>query len=55
VHDTGRGFAEQSGNGIGLANVRERLASLYGEGARLTLTENSTRGVCATMEVPLDR
>ena len=53
VHDTGRGFAEQAGNGIGLANVRERLASLYGDRARLTLAENSTRGVCATMEVPL--
>jgi sensor histidine kinase YesM len=53
VQDTGRGFAEQAGNGIGLANVRERLASLYGDSAQLTLTENSTRGVCATMEVPL--
>ena len=52
VHDTGRGFAEQAGKRHRLANVRERLASLYGERARLTLSENSTRVVCATMELP---
>src|SRR6185369_10042910 len=29
VADTGRGFSEAPGAGVGLANIRERLAALY--------------------------
>ena len=54
VADTGRGFGETIGAGVGLANIRERLAALYGDAARLTLEENSPRGVIATIEVPSD-
>ncbi|APV49375.1 hypothetical protein BWI17_06590 [Betaproteobacteria bacterium GR16-43] len=52
VADTGRGFAETIGAGVGLANIRERLAALYGDAAKLTLVENTPRGVVATIEVP---
>jgi hypothetical protein len=52
VADTGRGFAEAVGAGVGLANIRERLAALYGESAKLTLEANSPRGVIASIEVP---
>jgi len=31
VADTGRGFAETLGTGVGLTNIRERLAALYGD------------------------
>jgi hypothetical protein len=54
VADTGRGFGETIGAGVGLANIRERLAALYGDAAKLTLEENSPRGVIATIEVPHD-
>ncbi len=54
VADTGRGFAETVGAGVGLANIRERLAALYGETARLTLEGNTPRGVVATIDVPAE-
>ena len=52
VSDTGRGFSETPGAGVGLSNIRERLAALYGGGAKLTLEANEPRGVIATIEVP---
>ena len=54
VSDTGRGFGETVGQGVGLTNIRERLAALYGDAAKLTLESNSPSGVIATLEVPLD-
>jgi hypothetical protein len=54
VADTGRGFSETPGAGVGLANIRERLAALYGEGAKLTLEANEPRGLIATIEVPAE-
>ncbi len=53
VSDTGRGLDRQKGPGVGLTNVRERLARLYGNGGRLTITENETGGVTAVIEIPL--
>ena len=55
VKDTGRGFSEgptQSGGGVGLANIRERLLALFGDRARLTLESNIPKGVVATIETP---
>jgi hypothetical protein len=52
VTDTGRGFGEAPGEGVGLANIRERLAALYASEARLTLEANEPRGVRAILEVP---
>jgi len=52
VADTGRGFDTTSGTGVGLANVRARLAALYGERARLRFEANAPRGVIATVEIP---
>ena len=54
VADTGRGFAESLGSGVGLANIRERLAGLFGEKGKLTLEANQPRGVVAAIEVPRD-
>jgi sensor histidine kinase YesM len=38
--------------GIGLANLRERLARLHGNGASLTLSQIAPAGVCAELRVP---
>ncbi|MGZ5101639.1 MAG: ATP-binding protein [Usitatibacter sp.] len=54
VADTGRGFGETLGAGVGLTNVRERLAAMYGDAAKLTLVANEPHGVVATIEVPRD-
>ena len=54
VADTGRGFTDALGAGVGLANIRERLAGLYGNAGKLTLEANSPHGVISTIEVPLD-
>jgi signal transduction histidine kinase len=53
VADTGRGLAASSGTGVGLANIRARLAALYGARAGLRLEANSPRGVAAVITLPL--
>jgi sensor histidine kinase YesM len=53
VGDTGRGLAESSGPGVGLANIRARLMTLYDGNARLLLAQNPGAGVVATIELPL--
>jgi len=55
VADTGHGFAAASGSGVGLANIRARLAAQYGERATLKLEANSPRGVVATIRLPWTR
>ncbi|QYF92418.1 histidine kinase [Massilia sp. PAMC28688] len=51
LDDAGR-LAPASAPGIGLANLRERLAVLFGDAAAVTLTEREPAGVCAEMRVP---
>lgn len=55
VKDTGKGLTDspvQSGGGIGLNNIRERLQALFGDHARLILQSNNPTGVVATIETP---
>jgi signal transduction histidine kinase len=54
VADTGLGFgkAATAGTGVGLANIRERLALLYGGSATLTVAENAPGGTVVTIAVP---
>jgi len=52
VRDTGRGLDETHAPGTGLANLRERLRSAYGERARLTLSAESPHGVLAEVTLP---
>ena len=40
------------GHGLGLANVRDRLAGLYGEAAHLSVQQRGEGGVCARIELP---
>jgi signal transduction histidine kinase len=55
VSDTGAGFRASGGAGVGLANTRQRLATLYGERASLELAANAPRGVIARLQLPLAR
>lgn len=54
VADTGLGYgkAATNGTGIGLSNIRERLALLYGDKAGLTITEPAGGGTAATITLP---
>jgi sensor histidine kinase YesM len=53
VADTGAGLASAPGQGIGLANIRERLALLYDGRAELVLEANAPRGFVARLDLPL--
>jgi signal transduction histidine kinase len=52
VVDTGQGFAKETGAGTGLANIRGRLAALFGDAASLTLKLNTPHGLIATIALP---
>jgi sensor histidine kinase YesM len=52
VADTGVGLHDVDSPGVGLANVRGRLASLYGGRGTLALYANTPRGVVAKLTVP---
>jgi sensor histidine kinase YesM len=54
VADTGVGLAHggTAGQGIGLANIRERLALLFDDRASLELAANVPRGCVARIALP---
>jgi len=52
VSDTGAGLLNKDSAGTGLANVRARLATLFGERGRLMLEGNDNGGVTAILELP---
>ncbi len=55
VRDNGAGLPPnlaQRTEGLGLANTRERLATLYGDRARLELAANPGGGTTATVRLP---
>jgi signal transduction histidine kinase len=54
VADNGRGMASSEGHGMGLANIRARLAMLYGSRARLSLAHRQPRGFVASVQLPLE-
>lgn len=53
VHDNGAGLRTDTEDGVGLSNVRARLASLYGDKGRLALYANRPTGVIAELILPL--
>jgi sensor histidine kinase YesM len=55
VEDTGLGFGAHAtgGTGVGLPNVRERLAALYSGAASLETGENPGGGVRVSLRLPL--
>ena len=56
VTDTGMGFRERrttNSTGLGLANLRARLAALYGNAATVTIEDNVPAGARVTIALPL--
>ncbi|WP_431111574.1 sensor histidine kinase [Variovorax paradoxus] len=58
VSDTGVGVdaaqpAQSGGSGFGLEQVRERLATVYGDQGRMSLAAVPSGGTCATLSFPL--
>jgi len=56
VEDTGRGLgsATRRGQGVGLANVRDRLAALYGTQGRFVLEPGDPAGARAILFIPFE-
>jgi len=52
VQDTGAGFGTYAGEGIGLANIRERLALLHGDKARLIIEAPPGGGAHVAIVLP---
>jgi sensor histidine kinase YesM len=52
VTDTGVGFSDTLGTGIGLANMRARLRIQYGPQGSLFLQSNKPSGVRAMIRIP---
>jgi len=55
VTDTGAGFQRKRGSGVGLANTRARLTTLYGSAAKLAIGPNPGGGVIAEIDLPFER
>ncbi|MEM8769178.1 MAG: histidine kinase, partial [Pseudomonadota bacterium] len=53
--NTRNGGYPAEGFAVGIANVQARLAALFGDAARLSLTENSPSGTVATLTLPVNR
>jgi len=52
VVDDGAGFDPHAGSGVGLANIRERLALLYGKDAELVIETPPGGGACVSIRLP---
>jgi two-component system, LytTR family, sensor kinase len=55
VRDDGPGPSPSHREGVGLTNVRERLATQHGTAASLTLTSSESGGTVATIRLPYRR
>jgi LytS/YehU family sensor histidine kinase len=57
VTDTGVGFvstdSKDAGGGLGLSNIAQRLQAIYGDAAKVKLTQNAPHGCIATLTLPL--
>src|SRR5579863_5005655 len=57
ISDTGSGFGSSDpnsvlGRGVGLANIRDRLAQLYGVGQTFSIANRDTGGAAVTLRFP---
>jgi two-component system LytT family sensor kinase len=55
IEDDGEGFEERRSEGIGLANVRERLKVAYGPAGRFDIRSAPGEGTKVTLEIPVER
>jgi LytS/YehU family sensor histidine kinase len=52
IADTGIGRGSSGGTGVGLANVKERIAAAYEGKARIAASENPAGGYTVTLSIP---
>jgi sensor histidine kinase YesM len=52
VRDNGAGFGPHAGDGVGLANIRERLRLLYGSAAELVIETPPSGGALTSIRIP---
>lgn len=52
IIDTGQGFGSNPSNGIGLKNVRERIAKLFGDRGNVLIAENMPCGTRVVLILP---
>lgn len=55
VRDNGTGYHPDSASGVGLANTRARLATLFAESGQLEVVNNERGGALASVRFPLRR
>jgi LytS/YehU family sensor histidine kinase len=55
VKDNGPGYNPSTKEGLGLANTRERLATIYGAAGRLDVVNAPDGGTIATIRLPLKK
>ena len=55
VQDNGPGYRPVSDSGVGLANTRARLSTLFGEDAQLQILNHKDGGTVATIRFPMRR
>ncbi len=52
IANTGAGFAEKRGNGVGLNNVEQRLRNYYGDAASLKIESSANEGTLVKLKFP---
>lgn len=52
VSDDGAGFQTEGGSGIGLLNLQQRMAALFGDNAELSLSKGVISGIVACIKLP---
>ena len=55
VQDNGPGYRPTSGTGVGLANTRARIETLFGERGQFQVVQAEGGGTIATVRFPLRR
>ena len=53
ISDNGNGMVDHHPSGVGLTNVKQRLAQLYGKQGRLVIRENRPCGVTVSVDLPI--
>ena len=54
VQDNGQGLQAELGDGVGLLNLQERLAAMYGEAAQLQFASEPNQGLTVTVSIPVE-
>ncbi|WMW80180.1 histidine kinase [Undibacterium cyanobacteriorum] len=54
VQDNGQGLKAELGDGVGLLNLQERLAAMYGDAAQLSFASEAEQGLSVSIMIPIE-